>query len=169
MNETAFLLLGSNQGDRSALLDEATRRLAETAGLTLAAASSTYATSPVDCPPGSPEFLNRMLKMECTLGPLELLEVAQKIETDLGRTGKGTNAPRPIDIDIILYGDRTMRTERLEIPHPRMRRRPFVLVPLAEVAPEAVDPATRCRFADLIPPDSLREVVKKYEEPGRGR
>ncbi|NMC44656.1 MAG: 2-amino-4-hydroxy-6-hydroxymethyldihydropteridine diphosphokinase [candidate division Zixibacteria bacterium] len=168
MNETVFLLLGSNLGDRGALLDEAARRLTGTPGLTLTAASSTYASSPAECPPGSPDFLNRVLKMECSLSPLGLLDITQKIETDLGRTGKGTNAPRPIDIDIILFGDRILRTERLEIPHPRMKRRPFVLVPLAEVAPEAVDPATRRPFADFIPPESLQDVVK-CEEPVHDR
>lgn len=168
MNETVYLLLGSNMGDRGALLDEATRRLTHTAGLTLAAASSTYTSAPVDCPPESPDFLNRVLKMECSLSPPELLDITQKIETDLGRTDKGTNAPRPIDIDILLYGNRIMRTERLEIPHPRMKRRPFVLVPLAEVAPEAVDPATRRPFSDFIPPESQRSVVK-CEEHVHGR
>lgn len=166
MSETVYLLLGSNLGDRRAMLDAATRRLVETVGLTLTEASSTYASPPVDCPVESPDFLNRMLKMECTLAPSALLDVTEEIETFLGRSAKGGNAPRVIDIDIILYGDRVLRTERLEIPHPRMRLRPFVLIPLTEVAPEAVDPTDGRRFADLLPTLDRHDVIKCKEPFG---
>jgi 2-amino-4-hydroxy-6-hydroxymethyldihydropteridine diphosphokinase len=164
MSETVFLLLGSNLGDRRAMLDAATRRLAATAGLELTAASSTYSSHPVDCPPGSADFLNRMLKVECGLAPLTLLDVTEEIETVLGRSTKGGNTPRAIDIDIILFGERVVQTPRLEIPHPRMMQRPFVLIPLCEIAAEAVDPASRRRFADLLSNLDQQDVVK-YEEP----
>jgi 2-amino-4-hydroxy-6-hydroxymethyldihydropteridine diphosphokinase len=164
MSEIVFLLLGSNLGDRGAMLDAATDRLAGTAGLTFLAASSTYASPPQDCPPESPEFLNRMLKMECALAPEALLDAAEEIETDLGRVVKGGNVPRIIDIDIILYGDRVVQTDRLVVPHPRLKRRPFVLVPLHELAPEAVDPATGDRYADLLAALDAHEIVL-YKEP----
>ncbi|MDD4051351.1 MAG: 2-amino-4-hydroxy-6-hydroxymethyldihydropteridine diphosphokinase [candidate division Zixibacteria bacterium] len=166
MSEMVFLLLGSNLGDRCAMLDEATRRLAGTAGLTLVAASSTYSSPPIDCPSGSPDFLNRMLKLSCALAPEALLDATEGIETVLGRKGKGGNVPRIIDIDIILYGDRVVRTDRLVIPHPRMNRRPFVLIPLREVAPEAVDPTTGHRYADLLPDLDSQGVVKYKESAG---
>jgi 2-amino-4-hydroxy-6-hydroxymethyldihydropteridine diphosphokinase len=166
MSETVFLLLGSNLGDRGAMLDATTSHLVETAGLTLVAASSTYTSPPIDCPPGSPDFLNRMLKMECMLAPAALLDATEEIEIVLGRTDKGGNIPRIIDIDIILYGDRVVQTDRLVIPHPRMRRRAFVLIPLCEIAPEAIDPITRHRYAELLPDLDKQGVVKYKESAG---
>ena len=163
MSETVFLLLGSNLGDRRAMLDAATSHLAAIAGLTLTAVSSIYSSPPLDSPPGSPDFLNRMLKMECILTPTALLDVTQEIETVLGRTCKGGNIPRVIDIDIILYGDKIVQTDRLVIPHPRMKRRPFVLIPLCEVAPQAFDPVTMQPYAELLP-DLDRHGVVKYKE-----
>ncbi len=163
MAETVYLSLGSNLGDRQQMLDIATQRLAETGGLRLLATSSTYASSPIDCPPGCPDFLNRILKLECRLAPTELLDITQELERSLGRREKGNFAPRTIDIDIVLFGDTVIHTHRLAIPHPRMRHRPFVLIPLCEVAPETIDPETKTPFADLL--DGLdRQGLTRCEE-----
>ncbi len=150
MGETVFLSLGSNRGDRALYLQQAAEQLSQIAGMSLMAASSIYASQPIGCAPECAQFLNQVLKFDCTLQPLQLLDQTERLERRLGRTGKGDKADRIIDIDIILFGDRVVKNTRLEIPHPRLADRAFVLLPLHEIAPEAEDPRTRIRLTELL-------------------
>ena len=95
--------------------------------------SSVYETAPVDAPPHSPDFLNMAVSGLSRLGPQELLEQLLAIEARLGRVRRGRNAPRVIDLDLVLFGARRIRTSRLVVPHPRFRERQFVLAPMGEV------------------------------------
>ena len=135
MKKIAFAL-GSNLGDRQANFHEALYALGQ-AGLTNIKLASPISSSPVDCPDGSEDFLNSAGIAQTNLEAIELLNLFQRIELEIGRLPKDQrviNAPRPIDIDILLYEDLVMNTERLTIPHPRMCERDFVIDPLAEVA-----------------------------------
>jgi 2-amino-4-hydroxy-6-hydroxymethyldihydropteridine diphosphokinase len=152
------LALGSNLGDRLAHLRAARDFLCalhESGNDPLV--SSVYATDPVDCPPGSPPFLNAVLEIITPLGPEELLVRASAFERHLGRPDRRErNAPRPVDIDLLYAGNRCIKTTRLVIPHPRLAQRRFVLQPLAEIRADLVLPGQSCRVADLLaalPPD----------------
>jgi 2-amino-4-hydroxy-6-hydroxymethyldihydropteridine diphosphokinase len=130
-----YLSLGSNRGSRACNLSLATIRLALTPGVDLLRLSSVYETAPwgdEDQPP----FLNLVLAVRTTLGPHELLRQAKAIEALLGRTPTRHWGPRAIDIDILLFGELQIATPDLTIPHPHLAERQFVLVPLAEIAPD---------------------------------
>ena len=127
-----YLSLGSNQGDRENFLRKAIEKLTST-DLTVDQCSSFIETNPVDCPHPQNKYLNCAVKITTTLPPEELLQHTQAIENSLGRTRPFTNAPRTIDIDILLYDDINIQTEQLTIPHPRMHKRAFVMKPLAEL------------------------------------
>ncbi|MFC1961709.1 2-amino-4-hydroxy-6-hydroxymethyldihydropteridine diphosphokinase [Chloroflexota bacterium] len=134
---TVYLGLGANMGDRKANLKRALDLLAQR--LRIKQVSSTYETEPmgnVD----QPRFLNLACQVQTRLVPEALLALAKGTEQKLGRTGK-SGAPRPIDIDILLYGDQTVDSPELTIPHPKMMERGFVLVPLAQIAPDVTHPA----------------------------
>ncbi|MEE9442845.1 MAG: 2-amino-4-hydroxy-6-hydroxymethyldihydropteridine diphosphokinase [candidate division Zixibacteria bacterium] len=166
MNEIVFLSLGSNLGDRAGYLKKATAKLAESMGLKLLAESSIYRSVPLDCPEGCPEFLNKLIKLECALKPVQLLDVAERLEISLGRRRKGFFVNRVIDIDIILFGDRIFKNERLEIPHPRMKQRAFVLIPLKEIEPDIIDPIDHRPLANLIENLGEQSVVPFEEATG---
>lgn len=131
----AYISLGSNLGDRAGQLEAALRILQRTAGIELRAASPVYETDPVGVR-GQPRFLNQVAEIETSLEPERLLDVLQSIEAVLGRTRAERWGPRTVDLDLLLYGDRVLRSERLQIPHPRMCERRFVLEPLADLAPD---------------------------------
>ncbi len=150
MNEIVYLSLGSNLGDRQKYLELATDRLSSIVGLKRIAESSLYSSLPIRCPEGTPDFLNKVLKMECSLKPVQLLDHTERIEQALGRTKKGFFSDRVIDIDILLFGERIFKNERLEIPHPRMAERAFVLIPLCEIGPDVTDPLTKRSFANML-------------------
>jgi 2-amino-4-hydroxy-6-hydroxymethyldihydropteridine diphosphokinase len=150
MGETVYLSLGSNRGDRAFYLQQATEQLSQKAGMSLVAASSIYVSKPIGCAPECAQFLNQVLKFNCTLQPTQLLDQTERLERRLGRTVKGNNADRIIDIDIILFGDRVVKNTRLEIPHPRLTDRAFVLLPLHEIAPDAKDPRTEALLTELL-------------------
>jgi 2-amino-4-hydroxy-6-hydroxymethyldihydropteridine diphosphokinase len=133
----AFLALGSNLGDRSALMARAAERLNGDAGTRVAAVSSLYATEPVGLP-GAPQFFNAVLELSTRRGPESLLDLCLSIEGELGRVRAGAQASRTIDVDLLLFDDLRMSSPRLCLPHPRMKERAFVLVPLAEIAPGLV-------------------------------
>ncbi len=126
------LALGSNVGDRLANLRAAVEAL-KRSGFEIAAVSSVWETEPV--PPGQPTFFNAVVRGRCTLDPRRLLALAKGIERELGREPGPRWGPRVIDIDILLYGSERVSEPDLEIPHPRIAERPFVLLPLAEVWP----------------------------------
>jgi 2-amino-4-hydroxy-6-hydroxymethyldihydropteridine diphosphokinase len=159
-----YLSLGSNLGDRRANLKEALRLLGES--LEVASVSLVYDTEPVGVGE-QPRFLNLMCCINTDIGPMQLLSLIKGIESSMGRDLSLRNAPRVIDIDIILYGDTIMKSPELIIPHPRMRERAFVLVPFAEIAPEVVHPITGERIDDLATRVEGRDgVVKKRRLEG---
>ncbi len=155
------LSLGSNAGDRRAHLDAALRALEALEGVAVTAVSHGYETEPmgdVDQPP----FVNIAVEVETDYGPLKLIEAVKRIEADLGREPSVRWGPRTIDIDIVLCGDQVIETERLTVPHKGFRNRAFVLVPLAEIAPGAVDPVTGETVAELAAQPGLKgRVVKR--------
>ena len=115
------------------------RGLLERSAIRILRGSSVYETEPVG-PRQQPWFLNQVVEVETELGPQELLDAVKSIEAEMGRIHGLDGGPRVIDIDILLAGDRTLDTGRLQVPHPRLAQRNFVLVPLSEIAPEAVHP-----------------------------
>lgn len=131
----AFLGLGSNQGDRAENLSAALRMIDAIEGVSVARISSVYETEPVGYA-DQPAFLNMVVRVRAGLSPEKLLDALKKIERDLGRTHGVRWGPRPIDLDILLIEGVRRDTSRLTIPHPRLTRRQFVLVPLAEIEPE---------------------------------
>lgn len=110
--------------------------------IAVVARSSVYETAPVGGPPGQPSFLNMVIAVETSLEPRALLDRCQAVEGAFGRRRAHEQrwGPRPIDVDLLTYGDRTIGDEDLTVPHPRMAERAFVLVPLAEIAPDLLVP-----------------------------
>ncbi len=135
------LSLGSNLGSREANLEAALDALAWTSGVVVTAQSNCYETEPVGTI-DQPAFLNLAAEIETDLGPLALLDAVKDIEHRLGREPTEKWGPRVVDIDIVLCGSLVFETDRLTVPHKGFRRRAFVLTPLAEIAPDAVDPVT---------------------------
>jgi len=134
----AYLCLGSNLGEREANLRQALALLSPK--VTFDDVSSIYETEPVGYKE-QPLFLNLVCRITTNLPPEELLWLAKDIETKMGRVpSKQINSPRPIDIDILFYNNKIMETQDLTIPHPHLKDRAFVLIPLAEIAPDLVHP-----------------------------
>lgn len=129
----AYVGLGSNLGDSLDLLVQAKNRLAQHPAIEVARCSSVYRSEPVDA--AGPDFLNAVLVLSTSLPPHQLLDVLQAIEAEFGRERPYRNAPRTLDLDLLLFGSDHITDTRLTVPHPRMRERAFVLRPLAEVAP----------------------------------
>jgi 2-amino-4-hydroxy-6-hydroxymethyldihydropteridine diphosphokinase len=138
--KTAFLGLGSNVGDREAQLREAVKHL-ESDEVRVLRRSSLYETAPQEML-DQPWFLNAVVQVETTLFPMQLLTRVRQIERDMGRRRVTPKGPRNIDIDILFYGRVVMATAELEVPHPRIAQRRFVLDPLAEIAPDFRHPLT---------------------------
>lgn len=147
-----YLALGTNLGDRSRMLADALRRLAPR--VTLLAQSDVYETAPAYIA-DQPAYLNMVVATQTDLAPHALLGFLKEIEASMGRGAGLRWGPRPIDLDILIYGDLQLSTPDLVIPHPRMAERPFVLVPLAQLAPALVAPgfdATVVELARAAPP-----------------
>jgi 2-amino-4-hydroxy-6-hydroxymethyldihydropteridine diphosphokinase len=144
---TAFVALGSNLSDPVVQIQSALSELAKMPGTRVAQISSLYRNPPAGGLE-QPEYVNAVARIETRFGPRELLEGLLEIERAHGRTRDYPNAPRTLDLDIALYGDEVVREPGLTIPHPRMLQRAFVLVPLAEIAPEAQVPGCG-RVAEL--------------------
>ncbi len=137
MSSRAYVGLGTNLGaDLLATLAQAARSLAALPGTQLAALSSAWRSAPVDA--GGPDFLNAVAALDTALSPVELLDALQAIEQAHGRERPYRNAPRTLDLDLLLYGDLSLDTPRLTLPHPRLGERAFVLRPLLEIAPDLV-------------------------------
>jgi GTP cyclohydrolase-4 len=160
---TAYLGLGSNLGDRKQNLARALKLLSQ--HLKIEQVSSIYETEPVGYEQ-QPLFLNVVCRISTGLNPEKLLQLAKEIETELGRTPSFPNAPRPIDIDILLYGDEVFSNKELTIPHPRLAERAFVLVPLAEIAPDVVHPENGKTIKDLLDDLGNAAGVRKWAEAG---
>ena len=158
MSETAYLSLGSNLGDREANLCAAVAQL-EVAGRLLAL-SALYETQPVDVP-DQPWFLNCVAAIDTDLTPRELLQLALKVESAMGRLRMRDKGARKIDIDIVLFGDRIVDEPGLKIPHPAMNHRRFVLEPLAEIAPEAFHPELGKTARELLTALAAGQTVRR--------
>jgi len=143
-----YLGLGSNIGDREANLLAAVERLAK-AGLRIVRGSPLYETEPVEYT-AQRWFLNQVVEAETRLFPMQLLARVGKIERALGRVRTVAKGPRTIDIDILLYGNEVVRGAKLEIPHPRMHERRFVLAPLTDLAPELRHPITHRTVREML-------------------
>ena len=157
---TAVVSLGSNLGGRLAALQGAVSVLADTPDVRLAAVSSVYETAPVDAPEGSPDFLNAVVIADTTLSVATLLDRLQAIEATYGRERGEANAPRSLDLDLIVVGDRSSGTDKLRLPHPRAHERAFVLVPWHEVDPGAQLPGWG-PIADLVTAVGTAGVVRR--------
>lgn len=155
-----LMSLGTNSGDRAANLEDALQALERVSGTEIVEVSAVYETEPVG-KTDQPEFLNLAAEIKTELSPLELLEAVQGIEKKLGRLRTEKWGPRPIDIDLILWGLRTLNSERLTLPHPEFRKRAFVLAPLEEIAPDAVDPLTGLTIAQLAARPEAKGQVKR--------
>ncbi|MBS7778445.1 2-amino-4-hydroxy-6-hydroxymethyldihydropteridine diphosphokinase [Acidovorax sp. CCYZU-2555] len=132
----AWVGLGANLGDRGAALARAVQALAAMPETRVANVSGLYASAPIDA--GGPDFLNAVVELRTGLAPLALLDALQAIELAAGRERPYRNAPRTLDLDLLIYADQQLVSERLTLPHPRIGERAFVLLPLAEIAPERV-------------------------------
>ena len=146
--QTSAIALGSNLGDSRAILEEAISILAATPGITLLAKSSWYQTLAVG--PPQPDYINGCALVQVTFSPQVLLETLLAIEAQKGRIRTERWGARSLDLDLLLYDDLILDTPTLTIPHPRMRERAFVLVPLAEIAPNWIDPVTGKAIAELV-------------------
>jgi 2-amino-4-hydroxy-6-hydroxymethyldihydropteridine diphosphokinase len=156
---TVYLGLGSNMGDRQQNLDRALDLLSQR--LRVTRVSSAYDTEPVGNV-NQPRFLNLVCQVYTRLAPQALLALAKGIECKLGRTS-GAQQPRPIDIDILFYGDLVLDTPELVIPHPRLANRAFVLVPLTEIAPDLIHPVYRKTIKELLSRSTETQGVLKWE------
>jgi 2-amino-4-hydroxy-6-hydroxymethyldihydropteridine diphosphokinase len=148
----AIIALGSNLGDSPKLLRRAMARLADLSANPLIT-SSLWQTSPVDCPPGSPPFVNAVIGLVPHDGesPESLLAKLQSLEQEFGRQPKTVlNEPRPLDLDLIAFGRETRVTPALILPHPRATERRFVLQPLAEIAPRLLLPGQTRTVVELL-------------------
>ena len=135
----AYIGFGSNIGDRLAHIQNAIHTLSKTEGIIQQKISSVYKTDPVGYE-AQAQFLNGVAAIQTSLSPISLLNTLKDIETEVGRQHRIRWGPREIDLDILIYGDLCLQTEKLVIPHPEMHLRGFVLVPLAEIAPDVVHP-----------------------------
>jgi 2-amino-4-hydroxy-6-hydroxymethyldihydropteridine diphosphokinase len=163
----AAIALGANLGDRLATLRAAIERISRLG--TVITISSVYETDPVGYL-DQPAFYNAVLLLETSLAAEVVMRELLTIEADLGRIRTFANAPRAIDLDLLLYGDEIRHTPALNLPHPRMHERAFVMVPLAEIAPEMIHPRLGMRvdeLLELIPEDGgVRVTFPGVDLPG---
>lgn len=156
----AAIALGSNLGDRLATLNAALEALDHTAGIRVQARSGWYETQAVTSPEATtpqPDYLNGCALLQVSLSPLQLLEALLRTEAKFGRIRRERWGARTLDLDLLLFDDLILDTPKLQIPHPRMNDRAFVLVPLAEIAPDWIDPITGKSI------DQLRQIVNCSE------
>jgi len=160
MNQ-AYIGLGSNIEPRKEYLDRAREKLSNHDSIHIGNISSIYETPPVGYE-NQDSFLNMVIKIETSLKNVELLEVCQSIEAGLDRVRTIENGPRTIDLDILLYNHEYRELERLILPHPRMKERAFVLVPLNEIAPGEIMPTSGKAVEDLLhdlPENEVDEII----------
>ena len=148
--KTCALALGSNLGDSGAVFQKVCLLLLEN-GFNVQSVAPVIITEPVDCPPGTPDFANSALIGSYAGSPEELLDLTQSIEQQLGRPADhGFHTPRTCDIDIIIFGDLIMKSDRLTIPHPSAQERLFVLEPLNAIAPELLFPDSGLTVSEAL-------------------
>jgi 2-amino-4-hydroxy-6-hydroxymethyldihydropteridine diphosphokinase len=159
----AVLSLGSNLGERLASLQGAVNALADTPDVWVTEVSPVYETEPVDAPEGSKSFLNAVVLLDTTLAATRLLDRAHAIEDAFGRERTGqANAPRTLDVDLIVVGDRRGYDDSLRLPHPRAAERAFVLQPWYDVEPDAVIPDAGA-VADLLEKTDRSGLTKRED------
>jgi 2-amino-4-hydroxy-6-hydroxymethyldihydropteridine diphosphokinase len=146
MTRRVYLSLGSNLGDREAHLRDALHALQSV--VTIRQVSSLFLTDPVGVT-HQPEFANLAVEADTTLEPPQLLKEVKRVEYEVGRRPTFRWGPRVVDIDILLYGDLVLETPDLTIPHPEMTRRAFVLLPLAQIAPDVIHPVEHRTISEL--------------------
>ena len=156
-----YLCLGSNLGEREKNLIQALTLLSQK--VTLEKVSSIYETEPIGYKE-QPFFLNLVCQISTNLSPQKLLHLAKAIENEMGRVPSFLNAPRPMDIDILLYDDQIINTQDLTIPHPDMTERAFVLIPLVEIAPAVIQPQAGQTIAELAASVAGNSIVKKWHQ-----
>jgi 2-amino-4-hydroxy-6-hydroxymethyldihydropteridine diphosphokinase len=164
MTNTAFIALGSNVGDSPALLARAMERLEHWSARPLAR-SSLWQSAPVDCPPGSPPFINAVVALSPLPGETagSLLAKLQDLEKEFGRKPKQVmNEPRPLDLDVIAFGGEISTRPELVLPHPRAHLRRFVLQPLSEIAPDLVLPGQARPVSELLAALPAGETVTRW-------
>jgi len=160
---TVFLSLGSNVENRLENLKKALKVLKKFPKIEITKTSSLYETEPWEVE--SPNwFLNLVLKVECKLPPLQLLDFLEESEKKLGRKSKSDNSPRTVDIDILFYNDWIFHTPRLMVPHPLLHKRRFVLVPLAEIEPELEHPQLQQDIKSILEDLDDKKQVKFYKK-----
>jgi len=160
---TVYVSLGSNLGDRLQYLKGAIGRIEEAEKISIKKLSAVYETQPVGYE-NQGWFLNLVLEVETSLDPLSLLDHLLSIEDQLGRKREEKWGPRSIDVDILLYNNQVVDSERLTIPHPRMHKRKFVLILLAQIAPQLLHPLLKKSMSELIENCEDKSVVKLYSE-----
>ncbi|HXN53107.1 MAG TPA: 2-amino-4-hydroxy-6-hydroxymethyldihydropteridine diphosphokinase [Candidatus Acidoferrum sp.] len=159
VKKAAYLSLGSNLGDRAKNLQDAIAALAK-AGAQVVRVSSMYETEPVDYL-DQPWFLNCAVEAETELGPLELLQALRAVEAQMGSKKLVAKGPRLIDMDILLYGNEVIDTPELQVPHPRLHLRRFVLEPLAEIAPQLRHPVSSLSVSQMLANSPDKSAVRK--------
>lgn len=155
------IALGSNLGNSLQILEQAVIALAQTPEVTLLARSHWYQTKAVG--PPQPDYLNGCVTLQTTLTPQALLQTLLSLEQQFGRERRERWGPRTLDLDLLLFDDLILNSSTLNIPHPHMTERAFVLVPLAEIAPNWIEPISGCAIANLVQKvdGSDVEMIKK--------
>lgn len=162
-----FIALGSNLGQRDATLDRAIRRLRAEPHIRLIRVSSYYETAPVGGPAQQGAYLNAVAEIETELPPEQVLQRLLEIEQEFGRVRSERNAPRTLDLDVLLYADWVREAPDPILPHPRLHERRFVLVPFAEIAPDVIHPLFKKSIAELrdLLPATKESAVEVYTSP----
>ncbi len=148
LHKASAIALGSNIGDSWETLEAAIETLAQTPGIFLQARSRWYKTKAIG--PTQPDYLNGCVLLQVDMLPQVLLETLLQIENKFGRVRLEHWGPRSLDLDLLLFDDLIFHTPNLQVPHPRMRERAFVLVPLAEIAPDWVEPVSGYKIKELV-------------------